>query len=307
MNVPLRPRIALALGLAVGMLAQAETRAADASRALEDEYLRQEAEFVRKALLLAEMYEAAGNVYSAREIYEKVVALRPRESAAVDRLARLYRAGGEAEKIVRLYERLVEQDSGNIAVLMKLADAQSDAGMRDAEMATYEKVLGIRANSPGAFVEIGQTLMREGAYDAAAALLAHGIDLHPFSVQLYYARSDLRFRRGDFAGAAEDAGEVAARAPEESLLARQGSVMLAEALVAGKLVEAHFARVTAEVASLERRHARALADLGETLRKENRVQESLAAYSELLRLYPDSEAAETARSQLRELSFEGNQ
>lgn len=265
---------------------------------MEEEFVRKHESFLKKATLLAALYEEKGDLDSAAKLYEKLVTLRPEDSRIREKLAHIYGRQGRDDALLAMYSRLREMLPEDRTVMLGLAQALFDADRKDDALAVIAEALEDAGNDTGIVLEIAQTLIRKKMDDQAAVVLEKGLAQHPGDLLLLHPLARVRLRTGDYAGAIEAAQTLALKG-RMGIYREQAALLLARALREGEGADEYFRKNDSAIASLETDYAKALLELGDALARAGQDEKAVATWRRVIARLPDVPQAADAADRLK--------
>lgn len=287
--------LALVLLSAAAAGAQTDQEAIDR---MEEEFAREHEAFLKKAALLAALYEEKGDLESAAKLYEKLMALRPEDSHIREKLACVYERQGRSAALLAMYSRLREKLPEDRSVMVGLAQALFEADRKEDALVVIAGALEDAGNDAGVVLEIAQTLIEKELPEQAAAVIEKGLAQRPDEPSLLYLLAHVRLRTGDHAGAAQ-AAEMLAQEGRPGVYRDRAVLLLARALREGGGGAEYFERNDSVIGSLEAAHAKALLELADAQQAAGQEEEAAATWRRIAQLYPDSPEAAGATDRLK--------
>jgi putative PEP-CTERM system TPR-repeat lipoprotein len=151
---------------------------------------------------------------AAKEMYERVLFVRPEYPDALIGMGRLAFVNGDAEAARSYAERVLAADPRNTDALLFEGDLLRAQNQPDKALATYDKVLAVNPGHRSAHIEKAYLEIGIGRFDAAQADLAAARRNAPASLIITYTQALLDYSQGDSAAAQEALQNVLRVAPE---------------------------------------------------------------------------------------------
>ena len=286
--------VALAVLAATAARAQTDRQAIER---MEEEFTRKHDNFLKKAALLAALYEEKGDLESAAKLYEKLIALRPEDSRVHEKLAQVYRRQGRADALLAMYSRLRETLPEDRSVMVGLAQSLFDAARKEEALAVISTVLEDTGSDKGVVLEIARTLMEKELPEQAAAVVEKGLSQRPEEPSLLYLLARVRLRTRDYPGAVH-AAQMLAQKDSVSVYRDRAVLLLARALREGEGGDEYFKTNDSTIALLEEEHAKALLEFADAQRAAGQEEGAAATWRRIIEVYPDSSQGVEATERL---------
>ena len=164
-------------------------------------------------LALAEAYGVRGNEAQTLASLERVLALDPKNAAALRHASTLYLRNEVNDKAVPLLERLVQADKTDVTARVDLAVAYAATGNREAAEREYREVLRLKPDSASALTGLGNLSLKAGEEEAGIALLSKAVSVEPNASEPRFLLGSAYNRLGRY--------EEAVRELEAALTARR--------------------------------------------------------------------------------------
>jgi tetratricopeptide (TPR) repeat protein len=125
------------------------------------------------------VYERRGDYSSAREQYQKALAIRPRDTNAMYNLANTYRLDGDYESAREYYEQIIRINPYQIDALYNLGYVYEEEGDPRRSLQMYQAVLALDPQSPDALLRAAQVHLSQGDCLAAQSYFNRLIEIRP--------------------------------------------------------------------------------------------------------------------------------
>src|SRR5205085_414467 len=136
--------------------------------------------------VLAVTAHRAGDLISARSLYERVLLLVPADIDAMNNLGVLLQSTRDFDRAEQLLRRAVSLSPRNANVWSNLGNVLRDRGQTNDAIAAYQHALTVDSQHPGARISLAQQYMAISAFPEAKAILELLVAENPSSVEAQY-------------------------------------------------------------------------------------------------------------------------
>lgn len=155
----------------------------------------------------------AGDVPTARKLYDSVLVLFPNDGDALNNLGVLLSAHREYGRALDLLRRAATVTPRNAGVWNNIGTVFHEQGKNNDAIAAFRHALTIDGNHPGAKVGLAQQYLAISALSQAKDLLEEVIASHPQLPEAHYTLGQVLELQGDRAGAVRAYGAFIKAAP----------------------------------------------------------------------------------------------
>jgi Tfp pilus assembly protein PilF len=166
-------------------------------------------------LLFSEALAAhrAGDLATARTLYERVLAIAPRDADALNNLGILLSSEREFERALVLLRRAATIAPRNAGVWNNIGTAFREQGRSSEAIAAFRQALSIDPQHQGARVGLAQQYLAIGSLPQARELLEHVLSANPASAEAHYTLGQVLEAQGDRPNAIREYEEFLRVAP----------------------------------------------------------------------------------------------
>ena len=143
----------------------------------------------------------AGDLSTARGLYERVLALAPSDVDAMNNLGVLLLSTRDFDRAEQLLRRAVALAPRNANVWSNLGNLLRDRGRSSDAVAAYQQALALDPQHPAARISLAQQYMAISAFKEARVILDGIVAQNPGNVEAQYALGQVLEQQGDRAGA----------------------------------------------------------------------------------------------------------
>jgi SAM-dependent methyltransferase/tetratricopeptide (TPR) repeat protein len=144
----------------------------------------------------AAQHQQAGRLTEAERDYLRIVAVEPRNVAAINNLARTQQALGHPQHAVVNYRRAIAIAPGDARLRINLGNALADQRMDAEAIAAYRHALLLNAGIAEGHNNLGALLYRSHSLREAAEYCQHAITLNPELADAYGNLARVRLTQG---------------------------------------------------------------------------------------------------------------
>lgn len=157
--------------------------------------------------------QRAGDVSTARKLYDSVLVLTPNDGDALNNLGVLLSAQREYGRALELLRRAAAVTPRNAGVWNNIGTVFHEQGKNNDAIAAFRHALTIDGRHPGAKVGLAQQYLAISALGQAKELLEEVVAAHPLLPEAHYTLGQVLELQGDRAGAIRAYGAFIKAAP----------------------------------------------------------------------------------------------
>lgn len=143
----------------------------------------------------------AGDLISARSLYERVLLIAPGDVDAMNNLGVLFQATHDLDRAEQLLRRAVSLAPRNANVWSNFGNVLRDRGQTNDAIAAYQHALTIDSQHAGARISLAQQYLAISAFPEARRILEALVAENPSTVEAQYTLGQVLEQQGDRAGA----------------------------------------------------------------------------------------------------------
>lgn len=133
----------------------------------------------------AKMAHQAGNLREAEAGYRRVLSMNPRQPEALHHLGLIAAGASMYTDAIELFERAVALQPKNIAAQLDLARANRELGHPQEAIKVFRRALKIAPTEAAVLAQLADLLHGTGEYEEALALVDQAMVQHPTAAQLF--------------------------------------------------------------------------------------------------------------------------
>jgi len=161
-----------------------------------------------QAVVLGELYAAAGRLREAAAHYEMARRIRPDDTTVLIELSRLYKRLGDDRRLVPVYEALCRLQPTSVAWLSELGACHFRLGQRQKAEAVWRRILEVQPSRAYALRHLADIYARHGLKEKALAACREALALSPRDEDLRLRLAEFTLAAGDPLGALAALGQL---------------------------------------------------------------------------------------------------
>lgn len=155
----------------------------------------------------------AGDLATAHALYERVLAIAPRDADALNNLGILLSGQREFDRALVLLRRAATIAPRNAGVWNNIGTAFREQGRSSEAIAAFRQALSLDPQHAGARVGLAQQYLAIGSFPQARELLEHVLSANPASAEAHYTLGQVLEAQGDRPNAIREYEEFLRVAP----------------------------------------------------------------------------------------------
>jgi Tfp pilus assembly protein PilF len=155
----------------------------------------------------------AGDLATARTLYERVLAIAPRDADALNNLGILLSREREFDRALVLLRRAATIAPRNAGIWNNIGTAFREQGRSSEAIAAFRQALSLDSRHQGARVGLAQQYLAIGSLPQARELLEHVLSANPASAEAHYTLGQVLEAQGDRPNAIREYEEFLRVAP----------------------------------------------------------------------------------------------
>lgn len=153
-----------------------------------DRILEEDPEYIPAMMLRARTYEAIKNYTLAKQIYNSILDIEPKNTMALERLGTIYyQYEGNMKKAIEIYEKVLEIDRRDIMAHVIIGSSHAILGNVDESLEYYQRAVSHRPRLVEAYINLAKLFMENRNFDAVERVYELALTADPYNAEVQKA------------------------------------------------------------------------------------------------------------------------